>query len=335
MATTIAGSNLSSPPTSLPAAPESNPLERALKRERKARKRAEELLEARSRELYTSKKALEGAYSATVEVFASLVGGKSGRSSESLRRLGRSARKLARQIGLDDERSQTTYLAAILCDLGKLALPDEIVEKPVMELSRKEREQFSMHPRLAYEALIALEPLEAVATTILQHCELFDGSGYPGGLTWDEIPEESQVLCVVKDFDGLKNGILLTAELTEAEAVEYLESHKNKRYGPRIVDAFVAQIQSAAEENDSMAEQRLTPASLREGLILTRDLVNDKGALILPAGQRLSTPLIEKLRRLSEDRDVEILLYVEPERPDEDPVDVPPAVVLSARSSSA
>ena len=286
-------------------------LERALQRERKARKRAEELLEIKSRELYESSKALEDSYAATVQVFANLVGNKSGRSPESLRQLGRDARKLAHRLGLDAEAAKTTYLSAVLCDLGKLALPDTIIGKSLADLTKQEREVFYTHPQLAFEALMALSPLEAVANTILHHCELYDGSGYPRRLCWDDVPVESQALCVVKDFDALVNGFLIPGKLTNAEAIEFLQSHKDKRYGARVVDEFIAQLSIADEQGELFGEQRLTPASLHDGLILTRDLFNAQGVLILPAGQRLSKTLIEKLRKLSEDRHTEMLLYVE------------------------
>ena len=274
----------------------SPPLQRAFDRERRARKRAEELLETRSRELYESKRALEEAYSATVEVFASLVNGKSGRTSASLRQLAREARDLARRVGLSGERAQVVYLAALLCELGKLALPDEIVAKPLAAMSVDERRQFDTHPRLAYEALMALPPLEAVAEAILCHCELFDGSGYPDRLTWQDTSPESQVLCVVKDFDALKRGLLLPDMLTEAEAVDYLRGQRDGAYRGELVDQFIALVEEQAEHEDGLAEVRLAPRSLRAGMSLTRDLTNTQGVLILAAGQRLDPSLVAKLQ---------------------------------------
>lgn len=274
-------------------------LERRLARERTARKRAEELLETRARELFESKKALEDAYSATVEVFASLVGGKSGRSASSLRALARDARRLAKLSGLDAAQAQTVYLAALLCELGKLALPDDVVGKPLTQLTPPERKAFCTHPRLAYEALMVLPPLEAVAKTILHHCELFSGKGYPDRLSWDEISTESKVLCVVKDFDALRRGILLPESLTETEALEYLQGQRDIAYSAELVDRFTGMLRQRAEHEEGLKEMRLAPRSLRAGMSLTRDLTNDGGVLILPAETELDDALVAKLQGMA------------------------------------
>lgn len=285
-------------------------LERALKRERAARKQAEQLLERRARELYLSNQQLEDAYASTVEVFASIIGGRNGRTSESMRELARQAASLASRLELGSERAQTVYLAAALCDLGKLALPDAIVEKTYLDLSRSERAVFQTHPDLAYEALIALPKLEAVAQTIRCHCEHQDGRGYPRRLKEAEIPTEASILSVVKDFDALRNGILVEGNLTDGEAIQYLLSHRSKRYAPAVVDEFVALLQEQAVAEEAREETRLTPLSLRPGMQVTRDLMNGNGVLILPAGRVLNETIIDKLRAIAKERATDWLVYV-------------------------
>lgn len=300
-----------------------NPFERALKRERKARKRAEELLETRSRELYHSNQRLEKAYAATVEVFASLVGGRRGRSSENLRRIGREARNLSLRLGLSAEQAEVVYLSAVLCDLGKLALPDHVLDRPYVKLDAQGRKLFQRHPTVAWEALLALPPLEAVANTILDHCEYANGSGYPNGKQSDSVSIESRILCVIKDFDALVQGLILESELTESEAVEYLKDHCDTRYDRDIVTAFVDMLLEVSRHHEKLAEMRLTPTSAREGMVLTRDLVNSNDVLMLPAGRTLDEETIEKLRTLVKSAGVEILLYVAPETMPEDKENTP------------
>lgn len=286
-------------------------LEKALSRERKIRKLAETQLETRSRELYLSNKELEESYAATVEVFSNLFGARSGRSPESLRRLGRETKAFAAFIGLSSESQKDLYLAAMLCDLGKLAIADELLDKPLMDLSKSERKLFNAHPMLAHESLIALPPLERAAEIILQHCEYFDGTGYPQGLSWDEINVESRVLCLTKDFDGLTRGKIVRGELTSQEAIEFVNGHTERRYEKVLALQFIEFISTEREQLEDLNEQRLTPGSLREGMVLTRDLENDEGVLILPAGRCLSKELIEKLATISRRRRNDILLYVE------------------------
>ncbi len=295
-------------------------LQRALDRERTARKHAEQLLENRSRELFLSKQALEAAYTATVEVFSSLFGERSGRSAESLRRLGHRTRQFALELGLNQDDAQTLYLAAILCDIGKLALPDSLTSSPVVRLDKDEFQLFRRHPEIAHDALMVLQPLEKVAETIYQHCELIDGSGYPQGLKGDEIQLLAKVLCVAKDFDALLRGKLLDSCLTTNEAIEYLSSNKSSRYDAEIVDRFLSHIVNEQQYQESLQEQKLTAGSLRAGMALTRDLCNDQGILILPAGQLLTEILVEKLRKIAKRQGDQMLVYVE-QPPAEEPGD--------------
>jgi len=287
-----------------------NLLERALKRERTARKRAEKLLETRSLELYKSNKSLQESYLATVEVFANLLGGRNNRSPESLRKLGRDAKVLANCMNLNDNQKQDIYIAGVLCDLGKLSLPDEITSKPLVKLSAKERKIFCTHPQLGHDALMALAPLEPVAQTILQHCEYYNGSGYPNRLQGNQISLSGRILCIVKDFDALLRGILLAEELSQSEAITYLRSHRGTHYDENLVDEFIGVLETSEAHNEDISEQRLTPSSLREGMLLTRDLMSNQGVMILPEGQRLSAELIGKLQRISKQRGSDILLYV-------------------------
>ncbi len=286
-------------------------LQKALARERKARKLAENLLETRSRELFHSKRELEESYAATVEVFSNLFGARSGRSPESLRRLGRETRSFAAHIGLPAETQRHLYLAAMLCDLGKLAIADELLLKPLMELSDDEKQQFVLHPLLAHESLIALPPLEIASEIVLQHCEHFDGGGYPLGLNWNETSLESQVLCLSKDFDGLTRGKIVHGELTSLEDIKFIEGHRGDRYDYNLADRFIEFMTTHREQLQDLKEQRLAPGSLVAGMILTRDLKNDEGVLILPAGRRLSDAMIRKLASISKRRQRDVMLYVE------------------------
>ncbi|MFK7733302.1 MAG: HD-GYP domain-containing protein [Pseudomonadales bacterium] len=286
-------------------------LRKTLARERKARKLAESLLETRSRELFRTNLELEDSYAATVEVFSNLFGARSGRSPESLRRLGRETKAFASHIGLTTEQQRNLYLAAMLCDLGKLAIADELLLKPLMDLSSAEKQQFVRHPLLAHESLIALPPLEIAAEIVLQHCEHFDGGGYPQGLSWVDTSIESHVLCLSKDFDGLTQGKIVRGELTSQEAVKFIDGHKGDRYEPKLADTFIEFVKTQHEQLGNLSEQRLAPGSLKPGMILTRDLKNDEGVLILPAGRRLSDTMIKKLAAISQRRQSDVMLYIE------------------------
>ena len=123
--------------TKMSTPPDTAVLERALARERAARKAAETQLETRSRELYLAPRQLEAQYRHTVEVFASLVGGRRGRSGSSLRGLARVAKAFAAHVGMSEHDQATVRTSAMLCDLGKLVLPEELMSVSVHEMTRE------------------------------------------------------------------------------------------------------------------------------------------------------------------------------------------------------
>ena len=286
--------------------------ERRFQREREARKIAESQLEDQSLELYLAQIKLEQHYAQTIEVFASLMSGRSGRPRASLRQLARRVKIFARALNLNEQEINDLHLAAMLCDVGKLTLSDEILITPVFEMNKDQFSVFSKHPRLAYEALITLEPLGSVAAIVRDHAEQFDGSGYPAGKHWEEVSVSARILCMEKDHDAMLNGILTPKAATEAGARRFVLDHRGSRYDPEMVDLWIS-IQGRFDiDQDAAEEMALHPLALSAGMTLTRDLTSQGGVLMLGAGKVLTQHLIEKLLELEISASNEFVLYVVP-----------------------
>lgn len=286
--------------------------ERRYEREREARKIAELQLENRSKELYVAQRKLEQQYAKTIEVFASLMSGRSGRSRESLRKLAKRTRKFGEALNLDVTELKDLHLSAMLCDIGKLTLSDEVLSTPIFEMSKEQFSIFSSHPRLAYEALLTLEPLTPVAKIVRDHAELFDGSGYPKGKLWSDISLSARILCIEKDHDAMMNGILTPNAATEAGARQFMQDNRGTRYDGEMVDLWIELQDSFDTDSTATDEKALRPSALIEGMVLSRDLASSEGVLMLGAGQVLSQQLIEKLFELDRSANEEFVLYVLP-----------------------
>jgi response regulator RpfG family c-di-GMP phosphodiesterase len=286
--------------------------ERRYEREREARKVAELQLEERSRELFVAQKKLEQQYAKTIEVFASLMSGRSGRSRTSLRELARRTKKFGEALNLDNTEVNDLHLSAMLCDIGKITLSDEVLATPIFEMSKEQFSIFSSHPRLAYEALLTLEPLASVAKIVRDHAELFDGSGYPKGKRWDDISLSARILCMEKDHDAMMNGILTPKAATEAGARQFMLDNRGTRYDAEMVDLWIDLQDSFDADQTASDEKALHPSALIEGMVLTRDLTSTDGVLMLGAGQVLSQQLIEKLSELDRSANEEFVLYILP-----------------------
>ena len=159
------------------------------------------------------------------------------------------AARVATKLGLDAERVELTRLAGSLHDLGKLAIPEEILRKPG-ELTDSERLVLERHPQIGFRMLDSLG-VDPVADVVLHHHERWDGAGYPDGLRADEIPLGARIIFVVDAFDAMTSDRVYQPKRSAEEALAELERCSGTQFDPGIVAAF-------AEEID------LTPAEARE-----------------------------------------------------------------------
>jgi response regulator RpfG family c-di-GMP phosphodiesterase len=263
--------------------------------------RTASLLEAAHREMHDG-------FVATVEVFASLVQAGT-RDTVSVRKIAELAQATAKSLGLSTEQQRDVHLAGLLCDLGKLTLHEQLIRTPVAAMTSEQAAEFKRHTLNAERILLPLKPLARVAAILRSHNERLDGLGYPDGLQGDAIPVEARVLHVVKDYDALLRKLLLTEALTPAEAVRYLSDHAGSRYDAEVVAAFL-KILKSSKQDDNLRELRVSAEGLEPGMLVTRDLVNEHGVLMVPRGRRLDRQAINTLQRLAEGTEG-FLLYVQ------------------------
>ena len=275
--------------------------------EEKVAERTRQIESARA-ELAAAHESLKTSYHATVEVFARIIqlrGGLSSRQS-----VAHDARTVGEKMGLSPPDCEALYEAGLLCDVGKLTLPDATVQTPYTRLDPNAQRDYHRHPVIAEASLLSLEPLTAAAGIIRMHCERADGSGFPDKVAGDDIPVTSRVLAVCKAFADLQDGRVFDERMTAAEAREFLLAQKGERYDPDVVDRFVAWLDDRRRKSDDLNERKLTLGSLRAGMTTTRDLVDENGVLILAAKQRISESFLNRLTQLQEALEEPLHIYV-------------------------
>ena len=151
-------------------------------------------------------------------------------------RVGELAARIARRLGLDEPRIELTRLAASLHDLGKLAIPEEILRKPG-QLNESERLVLQRHPQIGFRMLESLG-VEPIAEWVLHHHERWDGDGYPDRLRGDEIPLGARIIFVADAYDAMTSERVYRKPFTSSEALEELERCAGSQFDPEIVDAF-------------------------------------------------------------------------------------------------
>ena len=145
---------------------------------------------------------------------------------------------VAHAMGLSEEETETVRLAALLHDIGKIGIPDEILLKPG-PLTPHEWEIMRQHPLIGARILRPLRRLETVAQIVAAHHERWDGSGYPRGLKGEEIPLGARILAVVDSYGAMIDERVYHAPRSHEEAVAEIRRHAGRLYDPHVVAAFL------------------------------------------------------------------------------------------------
>jgi diguanylate cyclase (GGDEF)-like protein len=147
---------------------------------------------------------------------------------------------IAHRLGLDREHIELTRLAGSLHDLGKLAIPEEILRKPG-PLTDPERLVLQRHPEIGHRMLESLG-VDPVAEWVLHHHERWDGTGYPERLCGEEIPLGARIIFVADAYDAMTSDRAYRGRLTPREAIEELERCSGTQFDPEIVAAFAREL---------------------------------------------------------------------------------------------
>jgi diguanylate cyclase (GGDEF)-like protein/putative nucleotidyltransferase with HDIG domain len=196
----------------------------------------------------------------TIEALAMAIEAKDHTTHDHIQRVQVYAMELARELELTDEETNALRAAALLHDIGKLAVPEHIISKPG-RLTPEEFEKMKIHPVVGAEILERVQFPYPVVPIVRAHHEKWDGSGYPYGLTGEEIPMGSRIISAVDCLDALASHRQYRRALPLDEAMKVVKSESSKAFDPRIVDLLskhyvkwerLAQEKSAQVEKLSM-----------------------------------------------------------------------------------
>jgi diguanylate cyclase (GGDEF)-like protein len=166
-------------------------------------------------------------------------------------RVGDYAAAVAARLAFPADEVELIRLAGKLHDLGKLAIPEEILRKKG-SLTESEREVLERHPQIGQNMLDPLG-IEPVASWVLHHHERWDGSGYPGNLAGERIPIGARIIFAADSFDAMTSERVYRAALSFAEAAEELRRCAGSQFDPAVVSALLAEIE--ADERRVSIEQ--------------------------------------------------------------------------------
>ena len=256
----------------------------------------EEKVRQRTAQLHAALEHLKKDYFATIQVFSNLMELRKGAMAGHSRRVAQLSRSIAQAMGLPEADIQTIETAALLHNIGKIGLPDRLLDHPYFDLPYADRAEFDKHPLRAAAALMALDPLVQAAELIRHHREHYDGMGNRSGLRGEAIPLGARILLVASDYDALQEGQLGHERMTPAEALDTLDKGSGLRYDPDVVAAFRRAVGSSGMSGHVESEFQLTSGQLHEGMLLTHDVITKDGMLLLLKDTMLNAGHIREIR---------------------------------------
>ncbi len=209
----------------------------------------------------------------TIEALALAIEAKDHTTHDHLQRVQVYASELAKALELTPEEQEALQAAALLHDIGKLAVPEHIISKPG-RLTPEEFEKMKIHPVVGAEILERVRFPYPVAPIVRAHHEKWDGSGYPSGLKGETIPIGARILSAVDCLDALASDRQYRRALPLDQAMKVVRSESGKAFDPRVVEALAKGYVEWEKKAQGIAPK---PATLSKDVKIERGLAPAAG----------------------------------------------------------
>jgi putative nucleotidyltransferase with HDIG domain len=202
-------------------------------------------------------------YLSTIETLAMAIDAKDQITHGHIRRVQHYAVGLAGRMGITETKQlKAIEAASLLHDMGKLAVPEYILNKPG-KLTPAEFEKMKLHASVGADILSAIDFPYPVVPIVRHHHENWDGTGYPDGLRGSDIPIGARILSVVDCFDALTSDRPYRPRLADADAIAILQQRRGVMYDPLVVDTFLASYTELAP-TDEPGDSHSLPALISD-----------------------------------------------------------------------
>lgn len=217
----------------------------------------------RAEDSYSHLSELNRLYLSTIETLAMAIDAKDQITHGHIRRVQAYAVGLAKAVGVSDEKLlKAIEAAALLHDMGKLAVPEHILNKPG-KLTAAEFEKMKLHASFGADMLSAIDFPYPVVPIVRHHHESWNGTGYPTGIRGTDIPIGARILSVVDCFDALTSDRPYRPKLSDADAIAILLERRGSMYDPLVVDTFIRVYKDIAPPDTLTTDQHTAHKSPR------------------------------------------------------------------------
>ena len=174
----------------------------------------------------------------TAEALADAIDAKDRYTHGHSTRVAALSRQIAREAGFSEKDCDQVYFAALLHDVGKIGVRDEIINK-VGKLTPEEFEEMKIHPILGDQILANIKQSPALRVGAHYHHERYDGTGYPEGLKGEEIPEIARIIAVADAYDAMSSDRSYRGQLSPQKTREELVAGMGKQFDPKFAEILL------------------------------------------------------------------------------------------------
>jgi len=193
------------------------------------------------KELRKANEDLVQSYISTLEGWAHALELRDYETEGHSRRVVEMTKKMGKLMGIEEEDLQYYCYGALLHDIGKMGIPDSILNKPA-GLDDEEWEIMKRHPIFALDLLLPIKYLAKSLEIPYCHHEKWDGSGYPKGLKGEEIPLSARIFSIIDVYDALNSKRPYRKAKSKESIIQYLRDQSGKQFDPKIVEVFISHI---------------------------------------------------------------------------------------------
>ena len=203
---------------------------------------------------------------------------------------------LGKKLALKENTIRDLRYAAYLYQVGKITLPESVIDTPYYQLDDQARDVYEQYPSAGADILEPLGFLPQAADMIRQHRQDYASQEIPQDQNIHSlIPIGARILRIITDYNCLLHGMYSELRYSQQNAVSYLKSYAGKKYDPEIMKQFELLLPELEQLQSNIKEQPLTLQELTEGMVASRDIFSACDVLLVSKGTRLTRTIIETM----------------------------------------
>lgn len=203
--------------------------------------------------------------------------------------------KIAEQLKMTEKEIRVIESAARLHDIGKIGMSPGAFAKDLEDMNSIEKKEYMKHPVLGELIFKGIPIFKDICSLIRTHHEYYDGSGFPDGLSKDEVPLGGYIIGLADEYVKLNE-----REDSVSKNSLKIQKYNELRYHPMVVDAFLEVVQDKAENTQRMVRKRINIEELKIGMILAQKLNTNKGLLLMLEEEKVSQNILDKIHSYHE-----------------------------------